>query len=150
ALSEPMKIKLLPGDWNASATTTLADTGVYWFTSAFVGLAGCVAGAILFAGARDASSLIAIAALFVLLLGLLIGQKPLLQRVVIALGDRSPAWLKKGAALEQAIRSFRKRHPLTVRSMLYLGFACQVLLIVETAVVLAYAKLPIHLPALLG
>ena len=42
ALSEPMKINLLKGNWNASATATLADTGIYWFTSAIFGLASAM------------------------------------------------------------------------------------------------------------
>ncbi len=150
ALSEPMKINLLKGNWNASATATLADTGIYWFTSAIVGLAGCVAAAILLAGAQNARTLVGVALLFALLLTLLVRQKPLLQRLVAALGERAPGWLSKGAALEQEIRSFRTRHPLSVRSMLYLDLLCQVLLVAETAVVFFYARLPIHLPILLG
>ena len=150
ALSEPMKINLLKGSWNASATATLADTGIYWFTSAIFGLAGCVAAAILLAGTQNARTLVGVALLFALLLTLLVRQKPLLQRLVAALGERAPGWLSKGAALEQGIRSFRTRHPLSVRSMLYLDLLCQVLLVVETAVVLFYARLPIHLSTLLG
>jgi len=150
ALSEPMKIKLLKGSWNASASATLADTGIYWFTSAIVGLAGCVAAAILIAGAQNARTLVGVALLFALLLALLVRQKPLLQGLVAALGERAPGWLSKGAALEREIRSFRTRHPLPVRSMLYLDLLCQVLLVAETAVVLFYARLPIHLPILLG
>jgi hypothetical protein len=150
ALSEPMKINLLKGNWNASATATLADTGIYWFTSAVLGLAGCVAAAILLAGAQNARTLVGVALLFALLLTLLVRQKPLLQRLVAALGERAPGWLRKGAALEEEIRTFRTRHPLSARSMLYLDLLCQALLVAETAVVLSYARLPIHLPMLLG
>jgi hypothetical protein len=150
ALSEPMKINMLKGSWNASATATLADTGIYWFTSAVVGLAGCVTAAILLAGAQNARTLVGVALLFALLLTLLVRQKSLLQRLVAALGGRAPGWLSKGAALEQGIRSFRTRHPLSVRSMLYLDFLCQLLLITETAAVLFYVRLPIRLPTVLG
>lgn len=150
ALSEPMKISLLKGNWNASATATLADTGIYWFTSAMLGLAGCVAAGVLLAGAQDARTLVGITLLFALLLALLIRQKPLLQKLVDALGDRAPGWLRKGAALEEEIRFFRTRHPHSARSMLYLDLLCQLLMVAETAVVLFYARLPIHLPALLG
>jgi len=150
ALSEPMKINLLKGNWNASATATLADTGIYWFTSAIFGLAGCVAVAIPLAGAQEARTLVGIALLFAVLLALLIRQKPLLQNLVAVLGDRAPGWLRKGAALEQEIRSFRTRHPHSVRSMLYLDLLCQLLMVAETAAVLFCARLPIHLPALLG
>jgi lysylphosphatidylglycerol synthase-like protein len=150
ALSEPMKINLLKGNWNSSATATLADTGVYWFTSALLGLAGCVAAAVLLAGAQNTRMLVGITLLFALLLGLLIRQKSLLQKLVVALGNRAPGWLRKGAALEEEIRSFRRRHPQSVRSMLYLDLLCQILLVAETAVVLSFATLPIHLPILLG
>jgi len=150
ALSEPMKIKLLKGDWSSSATATLTDTGVYWFTSALLGLAGCAAAAVLLAGAQDTRTLVGITLLFALLLCLLLRQSSLLQKLVAALGDRAPRWLRKGAALEDEIRSFRTRHPQSVRSMLYLDLFCQVLLVAETAVVLSYTKLPIHLPVLLG
>jgi hypothetical protein len=150
ALSEPMKINLLKGNWNTSATATLADTGIYWFTSAIFGLAGCVAAAILLVGPHAERPLLGITLLFAFLLALLIRQKPMLQKLAAALGDRAPGWLRKGAALEQDIRSFRTRHPLSVRSMLYLDLLCQLLMIAETAVVLSYAKLPIHLPMLLG
>jgi len=150
ALSEPMKISLLKGSWTASATATLADTGYYWFTSAVVGLVGCVAAAVLLAGAPGARTLVLIALLFAMLLALLVRQKPLLQKLVAATGDRAPAWLQKGAALEKEIRNFRTRHPLTARSMLCLDLLCQLLLFVETAVFLCCARLPIHLSLLLG
>jgi len=151
ALSEPMKINLLKGkNWNTSATATLADTGIYWFTSAIVGLTGCMAAAILLAGAQEARTLVGITLLFALLLTVLIRQKPLLQKLIVVMGERAPAWLKKGAALEQEIRSFRTRNPLSTRSMLYLDLLCQLLLVAETALVLSYLKLPVHLPALLG
>lgn len=150
ALSEPMKISLLKGNWDAPATATLADTGIYWFTSAMLGLAGCAAAAFLLAGTQDARTLVGITLLFALLLALLIRQKPLLQRLVAALGDRAPGWLRKGAVLEEEIRSFRIRHPFSARSMLYLDLLCQLLMVAETAIVLFYARLPIHLAALLG
>jgi hypothetical protein len=150
ALAEPMKVKLLGNDWKVSAIATLADTGIYWFTSAFLGLAGCIAIGIFFAGAGDAATLLAISVLFVLLLGLLIRPKPLLLKLVSVLGDRAPGWLKKAAALEQEIRSFRTRHPWSARSMFWLDLFCQALLIAETAVLLSYAKLPIHVSTLLG
>src|SRR5262249_40506303 len=41
-LSEPMKIKLLGTPVEKTATATFLDNGVYWFTSAMVGIAGCV------------------------------------------------------------------------------------------------------------
>jgi Lysylphosphatidylglycerol synthase TM region len=150
ALSEPMKINLLKGNWNTSATATLADTGIYWFTSAIFGLAGCLAAAVLLAGAQDARAFFGITLLFAFFLALLIRQKPLLQKLVATSGRRTPGWLRKGAALEEEIRSFRTRYTVSVRSMLYLDLLCQVLLMAETAVVLFCAGLPIHFLVLLG
>jgi hypothetical protein len=150
ALSEPMKISLLQGNWNASAAATLADTGIYWFTSAILGLAGCLAAASLLACAQDARMLIGIALLFALMLIFLVQQKPLLQKLVAALGNHTPGWLRKGAALEEQIRTFRTRHPFSARWMMCLDLLCQFLLVAETAVVLFYVRLPIHLPVILG
>jgi hypothetical protein len=151
ALSEPMKINLLKRkDWNASVTATLADTGIYWFTSVIVGLAGCVAAAILLAGTQDPRTLAGITLVFALLLTALLCQKPLLEKLVATMGVSAPDWLKKGAELEREIRSFRARNPLAARSMLYLDLLCQILLIAETGVVLTFLRLPIHLLPLLG
>jgi len=104
----------------------------------------------LLAGAQDRRTLVGITLLFALLLCLLLRQNSLLQKLVVAVGDRAPRWLRKGAELEGEIRSFRSRHPDSVRSMLYLDLLCQVLLVAETAIVLSYTKLPVHLPVLLG
>jgi len=150
ALSEPMKIKLLRNEWNASARATLVDTGVYWFSSASVGLVGCAAAAMVLGGAHDAASLLAVAVLFIVLLALLVRKKSLLLQLVAILRKRAPGWLKKGAELEGEIRSFRTRHPVSVRWMMFLDLICQILLIAEAAVVLSFAKLPIHISTLLG
>jgi hypothetical protein len=150
AWSEPMKINLLKGNWSAAATATLADTGIYWFTSAISGLAGCVAAGILLTGAQHARTLVGVTLLFALLLCLLTREKPLLQKLAATLGERTPDWLRKGAALEEEIRTFRTRHPLSTRRMLGLDLLCQLLLVAETAVVLSFGRLPIHLPILLG
>ena len=150
ALSEPMKINLLRNEWNASARATLVDTGVYWFSSASVGLVGCAAAAIVLGGAQDAASLLAVAVLFALLLALLVREKSLLLQLVAVLRKRAPSWLKKGAELEGEIRSFRRRHPVAVRWMMFLDLLCQILLLAETAVVLSFAKLPIHISTLLA
>jgi hypothetical protein len=150
ALSEPMKINLLNGNWSAAATATLADTGIYWFTSASLALTGCVAGAVLLAGAQQVRTLVGVTLLFVLLLSLLLGKKPLLEKISAALGNHAPVWLQKGAKLEQEIRAFRTRHPRSARAMLALDILCQFLLVAETAVVFFFTKLPIHLPVILG
>src|SRR5262249_12038000 len=65
AVSEPMKIKLLGEDWRSSTTATMADSGVYWFSSALVGIAGCFAAALTLAHSQYAATILAICTLFV-------------------------------------------------------------------------------------
>lgn len=150
AVSEPMKIKLVGNNWKASTTATLVDSGVYWFSSAVVGIVGCVAAAIVLAHGRYGATLIAIATLFVLSAGLLFRQKPMLSSLVELSKERAPQWLKKGAELEAQIRMFREERPKALRSMMRLDMVCQVLLVAEAAIVISVAKLPIHLFAILG
>src|SRR5262249_45143463 len=150
AVSEPMKIKLLGNNWKTSTTATLVDTGVYWFSSALVGIVGCVAAAIGLAGGRYGTTFFAVAMLFVLSAGLLFRHKPILSSLVELSKSRAPKWLKKGAELEGQIRTFRERHPDTLRSMMNLDLVCQILLVAEAAVVISAANLPIHLLSILG
>jgi hypothetical protein len=150
AVSEPMKIKLLGNNWKTSATATLVDSGVYWFSSALVGIVGCVAAAIVLAHNQYGASLFAVAALFILSATLLFRQKPLLSSMIGLSGQRAPQWLKKGAELEKQIRTFRERHPNTLRSMMNMDLVCQVLLVAEAAIVISSAKLPVHILTVLG
>ena len=150
AVSEPMKVKLLRNDWKNSATATVVDSGVYWFSSALVGILGCVAAAIVLARGGHGATLFAIASVFVLLAALLFRQKPLLASVVEACGRRTPSWLKKGTELEKQMRTFRERHPATLRFMFRLDLICQGLLILEAALVISRAKLPVHILTVLG
>ena len=150
AISEPMKIKLLGDDWKKSTTATLVDSGVYWFSSALVGIVGCIAAAIVLARGRYGAALMVFAVLFVLSASLLFRQKALLSSAVGLWGESAPGWLKKGADLEQQIRAFRERHPATLSSMMYMDLMCQVLLVAEAAVVISFAKLPVHLLTVLG
>lgn len=150
ALSEPMKISLLRRNFNASATATLTDTGVYWFTSAVLGIVGCASAALVLAGRQNAFALLAICLLFAGSLALLVRQNALLAPVLRLFGDRAPSWLKKGANLETEIRSFRTRHPETLQAMTLIAVACQVLVIAETAVVFSFLHLPTHLSTVLG
>jgi hypothetical protein len=150
AVSEPMKISLLRKNWDSSAAATLIDTGVYWFTSAFVGLAGCVFAASVLAGTHYAPYLFAGGTLFAISLALLIRQKAVFGRLVRIVGERAPVWLKKGAQLERQILSFRAQHPATLRSMAFMDLMCQGLVIAEAAVVLATLRVPLHIPLLLG
>lgn len=150
ALSEPMKISLLRSNFNASATATLTDTGVYWFTSVLLGIVGCASAALVLAGRQNALALLAICLLFALSLALLVRQKALLVPVVGLLGDHAPSWLKKGAILETEIRSFRTRHPETVQAMTWIAITCQVLILIETVVVFSFLNLPTHISTVLG
>ena len=150
AISEPMKIKLLRNKWQNSATATVVDSGVYWFSSTVIGIVGCVAAAIVLARGGYGATLFVIAVLFVLLAALLFRQKPLLASVVEACGQRAPGWLKKGAELEKQIRTFRERHPATLRSMFRMDLICQGLLILEATLVISCAKLPVHILTVLG
>ena len=150
ALSEPMKISLLRSNFDASATATLTDTGVYWFTSALLGILGCASAALVLAGRQNALALLVICLLFAVSLALLLRQQPLLAPVVRLLGNHAPCWLKKGASLETQIRSFRTQHPRTVQVMTFIAGACQLLVIAETAVVLSFLNLPAHLSTVLG
>ena len=150
AISEPMKVKLLRNKWEDSAAATIVDSGVYWFSSTLVGIVGCVAAAIVLARGGHGTTLFAIATLFVLLAALLFRRKPLLSSFVELRGRRAPSWLKKGAELEKQMRTFRERHPATLRSMIHLDLACQGLQILEAAVVISCAKLPVHILTVLG
>jgi len=150
AISEPMKIKLLGDDWKSAATATIADSGVYWFSSVLAGVAGCVAAAVTLANSRYAATFLAITLLFAVSAGLLLRRKPLLGNLIGMLGRRAPAWLKKGAELERQVRCFRERHPAALRQMVFIGLACQILLLGEATVVIFLAKLPVHLVSLIG
>jgi Lysylphosphatidylglycerol synthase TM region len=150
AVSEPMKIKLLENDWKVSATATMVDSGVYWFSSTLIGIVGCVAAAIVLAGGHYSVTLLTITALFVICAALLLRQKSLLSSLVNLCGPRSPRWLKKAADLETQIRTFRERHPATLRSMMRMDLVCQCLLVAEAALIIFAAKLPVHTLTVLG
>ena len=150
AISEPMKIKLLGYDWKSAATATIVDSGAYWFSSVLAGVAGCVALAVTLAHSRYSATFFVITLLFAVSAGLLLRKKPLLATLIELLGQRSPAWLRKGAELEQQMRGFRERYPAALRRMVFIGLACQILLFAEAAVVILLAKLPFHFVSLIG
>jgi len=150
AISEPMKIKLLGSNWKQSTTATVVDSGVYWFSSALIGIVGCVAAAVVLAHGNYSKTLFAIASIFVIGAALLLRKKPLLSSLVGLLTTRAPNWLKKGADLEQQIRTFRERYPAALHAMIYMDVACQALLIAEAALIIFSAKLPVHILTVLG
>jgi hypothetical protein len=141
-LSEPMKIKLLRTPVAPAATATFLDNGVYWFTSALVGIAGCVC--ISLVRTQGAASSLALLAVFLLIMAFIARRKPVLSALVGALGERSPSWLNQGAKIESAIREVRAQKPELVGRMFWLGLGCQLLLVAEVAVVLWSLRLPLH------
>lgn len=147
-LSEPMKIKLLRTPVEPTATATFLDNGVYWFTTALVGVAGCISVGLL--KSRSAISTLAFSAVFVVGLMFIARRKSILSGVARALGKRSPSWLNKGAKIESAIREMRSQKPKLVGRMFWLDLACQLLLVSEVAVVLWSLRLPFHLITVLA
>ena len=147
-LSEPMKIKLLSTPVEQTATATFLDNGVYWFTSALVGIAGCVSIGLVKSG--SVASTLALCAVFVALLHFIARRESVLARLAGALGKRSPSWLDKAAKIECAIRRLRTDKPKLVGGMFWLGLACQLLLVSEVAVVLWSLRLPLHMLTILA
>jgi hypothetical protein len=141
-LSEPMKIKLLRSPVEATATATFLDNGVYWFTSALCGIAGCVSISLL--KSQRGTSALVFSGIFVLVMVFMARRKSVLTSVTGALGKRSPSWLNKGAKIEFKIRELRAEKPELVGRMFWLDLACQLLVVSEVAVVLWSLRLPLH------
>lgn len=134
-LSEPLKIRLL-GSSCKSATATLVDTSLYWFTSILLGIIGSVASGILLMHTIHVVWIyLSVSVLFGSLL-LLARKTPLLTAVIALLGSRSTGWLRKGAFIEGEIRRFRFGHPQAVHRMFWVDLVCQSLMTGEVAVML--------------
>ena len=147
-LSEPMKISLLRTPVASTATATFLDNGVYWFTTALVGIAGCVSISML--KAQGAFSVLAFSIVFVLIMVFILRRKSVLSYVSSSLGKRSPVWLNKGAQIESAIREVRAQKPELVSRLFWLDLACQLLLVSEVAVVLWALSLPLNLMTMIA
>jgi hypothetical protein len=145
--SEPMKISLLRKYSRSSTAATLVDTGVYWFTSGLVSIAGCLAAAMLLAH-RPKS--VASAAILSAILIAVARSKILLTRLGDSLGARCPKWLRKAGQIEIAIRNFAQQDSSAIRRMLLLDLGCQVLVAAELATVLWLLSLPLHAGTILG
>src|SRR5437588_4611830 len=65
-LSEPMKIRLLGTAVPHTITATFLDSGVYWLTSALLGMAGCISIAMLVAHGGYLTSAAALFSIFAL------------------------------------------------------------------------------------
>ena len=141
-LSEPMKINLLRTPVAPTATATFLDNGVYWFTTALVGIAGCICIAVM--RAKGAASTLMFSAVFILILLFMGSRKSALSGLVGKLGKRSPLWLNKGAQIESAIREVREQKPELIGRLFSLDLSCQLLLVCEVAVVLWSLRLPFH------
>lgn len=150
AASEPMKISLLREDVTAAAAGTLADSGMYWFSSALFGAAACVYVAVALAGRGHGISLLTIGITFAGSLILLSTRSPLLGQSSRLLGRASPRWLRKSVQLEHTIRHFRVAHSDVARKMFGIDLACQLIQLAETAVILYFIGLPLKLSLLLG
>jgi hypothetical protein len=142
-ISEPIKINLLRTPVASTATATFLDNGVYWFTSALVGIAGCVSIGLM--KSHSATSALALSAMFVLAIAFIARRKSVLSSLSGALGKRSPSWLNKGAKIESAIREVRAQKPELVSRLFWLDLTCQLLLVSEVAVVLWALHLQLHL-----
>jgi hypothetical protein len=149
--SEPMKISLLRQPGKSATTATLVDTGVYWFTSAMVSIAGCVSATLLLTHEGRFLATLAILGL-ILAAGLFVIARPKLRLSPLAdsLGIRCPRWLKKGKQIEVALRQFESQYPSSIRRMFLLDVACQVLLAAEVVAILWCLKIPLHAGTVLG
>jgi hypothetical protein len=149
--SEPMKISLLREQGNSATAATLVDTGVYWFTSAIISIAGCLSAALLMVHSGHSIAVLAIPGLIVAV-ALFVISRPKLRLSPLAdcLGARCPGWLKKGKQIEIALRQFENQHPSSIRRMFLLDVACQVLLGAEVVAVLLCLGIPLHAGTILG
>jgi hypothetical protein len=148
--SEPMKISLLRKSGSGTAAT-LVDTGVYWFTSGMVGIAGCLSASLLLAHSRYSIASLSVAGL-ITAAGLFFIARPKLRisPLVQALGARSPRWLEKAKQIEVALRQFETQHPTSIRKMFLLDAACQVLMAAEVVAIFWCLKIPFHPVTLLA
>jgi hypothetical protein len=143
-ISEPMKIKLLGTPTEPTITATFLDNGVYWFTSALLGIVGIMSLPLVAVhGARYHAipALLSLAGMVFVILR----RKPILSGLVRVLGNHAPSWLVRGGKLEESIRSYRLHHPALVGRMFWIDLACQVLITSEVSVVLWSLGFPIRL-----
>ena len=144
--SEPMRISLLRKPGGTGTASTLADTGVYWFTTAMVGIAGCLSAVVVLA--HHHGHLVRSLEIFgVVLAGFLVlvaHPKSRLSPLVETLGRRCPQWLRKGMQIEVAIREFQNRNPSSIRRMFWLGVACQLTVLAEIAAIFWCLQIPVH------
>lgn len=149
--SEPMKISLLRTPGGPAAAATLIDTGVYWFTSGLVAIAGCLSAILLLAQSRHSIAALVIGG-SMLAAGLFLIARPkrYLSALVGVLGERCPRWLQKAARLESALRQFESQHPSSIRRMFWLDAASQILMGAEVVAIFWSLKIPFHAGSVLA
>ena len=140
-VAEPLRIGMLRHRSEAATAATLIDTGVYWFSSGVVAIAGSLC-ALRFLGGAHTGALLVPAALTLAGLLLIARPKPVLPALVRALGRRCPKSMTKAVEVEAAIRDFQARHPRSMRSILALDLACQLLIAAEVVVILVWFQIP--------
>ena len=143
-VSEPMRIKLLGENAGKATAATLIDTGVAWFSSGVIAIAGSLCAVQAMAGGRHVMPLLLVSFATAVGLILIVRPKPLLPALIRLLGRRCPAWLKQAEGVELAIRDFETRHPATIRTMLLANLVCQILVVAEIATIILVFKLPFH------
>jgi len=149
--SEPMKISLLRKHSKSATAATLVDTGVYWFASGLVAIAGCLAACVLLAHSpKSVASAIILASIVVAGLFAIARPRLLLNPVGDSLGVRCPRWLRKAGQVEIAVRQFALQDRSAIRQMFLLDLGCQVLMAAEVATVFWFLRLPLHAGTILG
>lgn len=149
--SEPMKISLLRKQGGSATAATLVDTGVYWFTSGIIVIAGCLSAALsLTHSHHSVVSLAMVGSILVAGLFLIARPKSRLSPLVDALGARCPHWLEKAKQVEVALRQFETQYPSSIRRMFLLDVTCQALLGAEVVAVLWCLSIPLHATTVLG
>jgi len=149
-VAEPMRIKLLGSAAQDGAAPTLIDTGVTWFSSGLMAIAGSLCAMRVLAGGRHLLPMILVAVLTTVGLIFIARPKPLLPGLIRLLGKRCPECVRKAEGVELAIRDFETRHPATIRTMLLAALLCQILMVAEIATIILVFKLPFHAGTILA
>src|SRR5215469_8000679 len=142
-ISEPMKIKLLGTPTEPTVTATFLDSGVYWFTSALLAIAGLVSLPFVTVH-RAACHLIPEILALAVMVSVITRRNPILSWVVRTLGKKTPSWLARAEQFESSIRRYRVNQPTLVRRIFWIDVACQALIALEVVVVLWALHLSIH------
>jgi len=149
--SEPMKISLLRNHGSSATAATLVDTGVYWFTSGMIIIAGCLSAALSLTHSHHSiASLLTVGLILAAGLFLVARPKSRLSLLVDALGPRCPRWLEKGKQIEVALRQFECNYPSSIRRMFLLDVICQILLGAEVIAIFWCLRIPFHAGTVLG